>query len=314
MTDIPDQEFRVYNDGYSKRKKSQYKPTIQKIYDSTSRPFIPKVVAFDLDETIGNFADLYLLWTAIFTQGIYKGIPDKTTTQNIFNELLDLYPEFLRYGIIDILEFIQTKIHNGESHRIYIYTNNQCDFSACPTGRMDGQPSPTEWVEMIIVYLNWKLNVSDTIFAKPICAFKINDRIIEPLRETTSKTHRDFLKCTILPPQTEICFVDDYRHSRMIHNKVYYIQPPPYLHELTRYNILDRFLQSNIYNHLVNKRNVLRSLETMREFTTSTVHVSHKESYHKLMYYIKEFFCIATRCAPSRRRKTHIGRFTRKKR
>jgi hypothetical protein len=332
--------------------------SITKIYDASSRPPVPKVVVFDLDETIGSFADLYLLWTAIFTQGIYKGTPDTSTIQSIFNELLDLYPEFLRYGILHILDFIRTKIQNGESHRIFLYTNNQCDFVACPESRVDGQPSPTEWVEMIIVYLNWKIQASDTIFAKPVCAFKINDRIIEPLRETTSKTHRDFLKCTILPKNTEICFMDDSYHSRMVHNKVYYIQPPPYIHTLTQSDIIERFVNSDLHSKLIRttKRNApytfsfptpsmptsppdcARTLQRGTRGGDCAIHEMrqpehvvdcvrtpecnrgacgggiHKDAYDKMLYYIKEFFCITTRAIHSRRKYVRIGKFTRKNR
>jgi len=314
---------------------TKYVPAVLKIYDKNADTRIHKVVVFDLDETIGNFADLYLIWKAIFAQRIFCGTPDPKITQSIFNELLDLYPEFLRYGILDILDFLRTKIQNGESHRIYLYTNNQCEFVASPDSRDTLQPSPTEWVEMIIVYLNLKINATDTIFAKPICAFKINNKIIEPLRETTSKTHRDFLKCALLPKNTEICFIDDVYHARMIHNRVYYVQPPPYTHGLSNDMIIDRFMNSALYFKL-NKNGIsisytilsydgIPSTDNIPKPTTyapgsSLLAISksrieiHKDIYAKLMYYIKEFFCITTRSSNTRRKKTRFGKFTRKKR
>jgi hypothetical protein len=298
---------------------------IQKIYDAKTRPRSPKAVVFDLDETIGSFSELYLLWTAIFTQGIYDEIPDPKITQGIFNELLELYPEFLRYGILHILDFIRTKIQTGESHRIFLYTNNQCDFTVCTGTRPAEQPSPTEWVEMIIVYLNWKIRASDTIFAKPICAFKINNRIIEPLRETTSKTHRDFLKCAILPKHTEICFIDDSYHSRMVNNKIYYIQPPPYYHHLKQRDIIDRFVASPLHDKLIKatKREIPFSFAAIpRQIIHPGIapngehskNTGEKETFHTLMYYIKEFFCITVRDIHTRKKRFRIGKFTRKNR
>ena len=330
----------------------KYIPNLTKIYDAKWTPIIPKVVVFDLDETIGSFADLYLIWTAIFNTGIYKGPTTKTIVQSIFNELLDLYPEFLRYGILHILDFIRTKIQNGDSHRIYLYTNNHCDFVASPDSRDTTQPSPTEWVEMIIIYLNMKIGVTNTIFAKPICAFKIGSRIIEPLRTTRNKTHSDFLKCAVLPKNTEICFIDDTHHSQMVHNKVYYIQPPPYVHELTQVAIIDRFMVSSLYTKLNTSQyntkqfesiftincqlllpNTLLSFEdksspdnpSSPSFSASlTPHSglvvlskndnnNNKEVYNKMMYYIKEFFCISTKTQPTRRKRVRIGKFTRRK-
>jgi hypothetical protein len=312
----------------------KYLPPLTKIYDAKK---CSKVVVFDLDETIGNFADLYLIWTAIFNTGIYTGTVNANVAQLIFNELLDLYPEFLRYGILDILEFIRTKIQNGESHRIYFYTNNQCEFTACSTDTSRSSYSTTEWVEMIIVYLNRKINTLDTIFAKPICAFKIGNRIIEPLRESTSKTHRDFLKCAILPKQTEICFIDDAYHVKMKHDKVYYIQPPPYTHGLSRETIINRFMNSDLFSKLRTSQHFTltpsdflsvknpSSLELYSNklcpidgvdalgYRDNSSENTNVEIYHKLMYYIKEFFCIATKNGTTRRVKKRLSKFTRKK-
>ena len=296
---------------------------LTKIYDAKWRPVIPKVVVFDLDETIGSFADLYLIWTAIFNTGIYTGPTCKTIVQSIFNELLDLYPEFLRYGILHILDFIRTKIQNGESHRIYLYTNNHCNFVASPDSRDTTQPSPTEWIEMIIIYLNMKIGVTDTIFAKPICAFKIGSRIIEPLRTTRNKTHSDFLKCAVLPKNTEICFIDDTHHSQMVHNKVYYIQPPPYVHELTQLAIIDRFMVSSLYTKLNTSQYNTKQFESIftincqlllpNTLLSKNDNNNNKEVYNKMMYYIKEFFCISTKTHPTRRKRVRIGKFTRKR-
>lgn len=344
-------ETAVYVGKFHYKKMSEnarYYPSIMKIYDKKWCKRPPKVVVFDLDETIGSFTDLYLIWKTIFTKQIYCGDSDRTTTQKIFNELLDLYPEFLRYGILHILEFIKTKIQTGESHRIYLYTNNQCDFSIWTKMSC---PNPTEWVEMIIIYLNIKLDAKETIFAKPICAFKINNRVVEPLRETTNKTHRDFLKCSILPKTTEICFIDDSYHDKMKHNKVYYIQPPPYVNSLNRDDIISRFVHSKLHSRLrqsfsrVNHAepvdvHLMRLLNGISvepydsrppsvliprdDFGTHHPHPTppreaiftnarDAETFKKLMYYIKEFFCMTTQCTNTRRKYFRIGKFTRKK-
>ena len=311
---------KVYKSNKFKYKRmpenARYVPSMTKVYDKHGQRQPPKVVAFDLDETIGSFADLYLIWKTIFTKDIYRGNVDRTITQKIFNDLLDLYPEFLRYGILHILEFIKTKIQTGESHRIYLYTNNQCDYSVWTKNACC--PNPTEWVEMIIVYLNMKINTKETIFAKPICAFKINNQVIEPLRKTTTKTHSDFLKCSVLPKTTEICFIDNTFYDKMCHDKVYYIQPPPYVHSLTRTDIISRFVNSTLHTHLIQRTDYQYSTFLAEFPTLQCEHFTHvnkinHETYIKMMYYIKEFFCMTTQPVHTRKRNLHIGKFSRKK-
>jgi len=324
ITENTDTKIKVYSGKFRYRLLSEnvrYFPppqhlnvsTITKIYDKTWRSIPPKVVAFDLDETIGHFTDLYLIWKTIFTKGIYRGKIARIATQKIFNDLLDLYPEFLRYGILHILAFIKQKIQTGESHCIYLYTNNRCDFSVWSEIECS---NPTEWVEMIIVYLNIKLDVNETIFAKPICAFKINNRIIEPLRESTNKTHRDFLKCSILPKTTEICFIDNTYYAKMCHDKVYYIQPPSYIHSLAQNDIIERFVSSKLHRRLVNEFQYSLTAFSSVEFTNPKppFNKPQYEIYTKLLYYIKEFFCMTIISSPTRKRSFRIGKFTRKKR
>jgi hypothetical protein len=73
---------------------SKYNPTICPPIASS------KVVVFDLDETLGSFGDLFLLWS-----GIRHFYPEF----NQLDALLDIYPEFLRNGILSILSFIHQK-------------------------------------------------------------------------------------------------------------------------------------------------------------------------------------------------------------
>jgi hypothetical protein len=82
---------------------------------------ITKLLLFDLDETLGSFSDLYILWKTLEK---YIYIDNKLL---FFHKLFDLYPEFLRHGILNILEFLYYKKQTGECSKIYIYTNNQCN-------------------------------------------------------------------------------------------------------------------------------------------------------------------------------------------
>lgn len=188
-----------------------------------------KVVAFDLDETLGSFTDLDILWRGI---SAFCSAPPFLPT-----DLLDLYPEFLRYGILPILEYVYQKKRENICHKLYIYTNNQC--------------SPT-WTDMIAAYLNKKVNpeLTPPLFDQTICAFKIGDKIVELSRTTHEKTYFDFIQCTLLPKNTEICFLDNTYYPEMKTNSIYYIKPAAYYHSLSTEDIIQRFVHSVLCSYL----------------------------------------------------------------
>jgi hypothetical protein len=259
-----------------------------------SSPSKQKVIVFDLDETLGYFSDLVSLWYIIAL---------KKTQQN-FNALLDLYPEFLRYGILTILEYLYHKKHAGKCYKLYLYTNNKY--------------SP-EIPRYIAKYFDYKMGIyrdmddftKTHLFDQVICAFKVGNRIIEPCRTTNKKTHSDFIRCTLLPKNTEICFIDDVYHNRMNHHKIYYIQPFEYYHNLKNDDIINRacafmpdvykrdYLQYLFNNHNHNKP---------QPSNETNIQVSQK-----IMYYIKEFFHLSSINTKTRKAKTKLGRFTRKR-
>ena len=193
-----------------------------------SPPKINKVIVFDIDETIGSFYELMLLWNGLEEFGIYLN-------QEFFNDLLDMYPEFLRYGIITIFEYLLHKKRTRDCHKVFIYTNNIY--------------SP-EFPMRIKKYFDYKLKTTD-FFDQIICAFKVNGKIIEPSRTTNHKTYDDFMKCTVLPPNTETCFIDNTYYEKMNHEKVYYIQSKPYNHGLSSSEIMQRFFHSQLYDQIV---------------------------------------------------------------
>ena len=247
---------------------------------------LERVIVFDLDETIGSFHHLIILWNSILQE---KG-------QNMFNEILDLYPEFLRYGILQILRYIIKKKKKGECNKLYMYTNNIY--------------SP-EFPNMISKYLQYKLNCEMELFDKIILAFKVNNKVIEPLRTTYNKTYNDLIKCTLLPDKTEICFIDDNYYEKMNNEKVYYIQPKPYYHTLSIDEILDRFLKSNIVRDF--QQDSLYKIMQNNEYNIiERENDLYKKVFQKLMYYVKDFFYLTNKRTKTKKIQTKIGNFTRK--
>jgi hypothetical protein len=180
-----------------------------------------KIVVFDLDETLGYFTEFGMFWDSL------KKIVKQNLTQNDFNTLLDLYPEFLRPNIINILNYLKTKKESQCCHKMMIYTNNN---------------GPREWVQHIIKYFENKIGVP--LIDQIIAAFKINGKQVEICRTTHNKTHQDFIRCTKLPANAEICFLDDIFHPGMANDNVYYINIKPYYHDITFEEMLDRLLAS----------------------------------------------------------------------
>jgi hypothetical protein len=266
----------------------------------------PIVIAFDLDETLGCFTDLEILWKEILKLNVKTNIK--------FNDLLDIYPEFLRYGILQILDFLYQKKKKGNCDKIYIYTNNQCS---------------SEWCKMIAAYFDYKLNTDNPIFDQIICAFKINNEIIEISRTSNQKSHSDFINCTLLPKKTKICFIDNLMFPEMKHDRVYYIKPKSYYHHLSYENIIDRFTTSTLIdkNIKLNQETQIGSLKQRLRDLYMKDHIVYYDKGNsikktmetdilvsqKIMYHLNEFFYLLQKKNRTKKMRYPNGRFTRKK-
>lgn len=197
--------------------------------EKTQQSLQKKVIVFDLDETLGSFADLYIIWCGI--RQIWPDCKDED-----FYELLNMYPEFLRYGIVIILEYLYNSKINNMCNKIFIYTNNQCS---------------SKWVDLICNYLQTKVKANFpkstchlNLFDHTICAFKINKKQVNPLRSTHHKTMDDLISCTKLSEHADVCFIDDVDYPLMKNRKVYYIRPRAYIHPLNTQQIIQRILDN----------------------------------------------------------------------
>ena len=163
-----------------------------------------KIVVFDLDETLGSFVELGMFWDAL-NHTIGK------QDEYHFNEVLDLFSDFLRPKITKILKYILDRKHDGSCNKIMIYTNNQ---------------GPKTWAQLISKYFDYKLN--EKVFDQIIAAFKVRGEVVELCRTSNHKSISDLFKCTRVPKNTQICFLDDVHHPMMENENVYYINVKPY--------------------------------------------------------------------------------------
>lgn len=210
-----------------------------------------KIVVFDMDETLGCFVEVNIFWNALMK---FYG---KELKQDDFFELMDLYPEFLRPKIIKILDYIKDKKQRKVCDQLMIYTNNQ---------------GPKSWAQMISEYLNHK--VGSKIFDKIIAAFKVQGKIVELGRTSHNKSVEDLVRCTKVPPNTEICFIDDQYHKLMEQENVYYINVLPYEYNLSYDTMIERY-----YNKYKDKINLIESVTTKEEFIEKMKIILNKYDY-----------------------------------
>jgi hypothetical protein len=255
--------IKIYNN-YNQKQISIFKG---KLFTENHKKNRPTAIVFDLDETLGSYTDLNIIWEYL--------------KYNIsFNTLLDLFPEFSRYGIFSILDFTYQKKIKGQCDKLFIYTNNKC---------------PYEFVELISKYFSYKLGITDgELFDQIIRSFKVNGKIIEVLRTTQNKTHDDFIRCTLIPPKTQICFIDNSYFNEMENKRVYYIQPMSYNHGIFKEEIINRLtnfankpILDKLYDNLYSFPQDI--FEKNKEYF-ETKKKMHKMVAQKIMYHIKDFF------------------------
>jgi|TARA_B110001450_G_scaffold205328_1_gene195183 hypothetical protein len=233
-----------------------------------------KIVVFDLDETLGSFTELGIFWDAL------ENFYGHKMPNDAFITLLDIFSDFLRPDIINILKFIVDKRDKGECSKIMIYTNNN---------------GPKSWVKLICDYFDKKLNTN--VFDKIIRAFKIDGKIVEICRKTHNKTVEDLINCSKIPDNTKICFIDDQVHPDMEHENVYYIKIKPYNYNLP-YDVMAKMYYNKEYKN-INKES------SEEEFINTIVKIMNRYNYEdkyinemeidkivskQIINYLKDFF------------------------
>lgn len=127
-----------------------------------------------------------------------------------------------------------------------IYTNNQ---------------GPLEWAHFIKKYFEKKINYN--LFNQIIAAFKVSGKQVEICRTTHDKCHHDLVKCSQIPPYTQICFLDDNYFPEMTHENVYYIHVKPYVHDLSFEEMIARFKTSEIGKKYYQQMNLKKNLHQL---------------------------------------------------
>ena len=202
-----------------------------------------KYIVFDVDETLGYFSQLGSFIDAL---SFYNKDFSGSLVFERFNEILDLFPEFVRPKIIETLKYIHEKKVSGSCSGVFIYTNNQ---------------GPRSWVQHIAKYFDYKVgglernhNETNPLFDKIIAAYMINGKIVEPGRTSQNKTYDDLLRITGISPHSEVCFVDDLNHPDMRHENVLYLNVKPYVKTLSTDEMIRRYLKIPLASSVMNTK------------------------------------------------------------
>tara|TARA_B110000046_G_scaffold177578_1_gene204531 strand:- start:10554 stop:11339 length:786 start_codon:yes stop_codon:yes gene_type:complete len=204
---------------------------------------INKVIVFDLDDTMGHFEEL-----SIFLGGLKHLINKKITDKYIF-KLLDIWPEFIRYGLIDILENLKKYKKRYNYVKVVIYTNNM---------------GPRSWTMLIKQYLEKKINYK--LFDKVITAYRKVEKTNK--RTTHNKTYVDLLRATKYSKESEFIFLDDQYHAEMIHEKIKYIHLNPYDYGIPFHKMIEEYLHSP-HGKVVKKKNWDNFRKKMLQYLSS---------------------------------------------
>lgn len=223
-----------------------------------------KVVVFDMDETLGQFSQLGIIVDAI------EKLLKKKLNQNEFNNLLDIFPLYLRTDILKSLNYLKNKKEKNKLDKVIIFTNNQ---------------GPKEWSNKIKNYFNYKLKYN--LFDQVIGAYMINGKPIERLRTSHNKKYLDLIRIAKLDINTKICFIDDLYHMEMEDQNLFYINIYPYEYEYT-YNKILLILENKLKLDQYSLNIILKELIKYR--VSKNKLINQKEISQDLHEKIKLFF------------------------
>lgn len=230
---------------------------------------IKHVVVFDLDETIGCFQQLGIFCDAL------EIFNKKKLTRNDFMELLDLYPEYFRPNLFNIMKFLKEKKKKGNLQKVCLYTNNN---------------GPKEWARRICLYIDNKIEYK--LFDNHIGAYMVGGKQIERNRTTHEKTVDDFLNTTRFSQNIKICFIDDLYHEKMDTANVYYIHVEPYNKILPVETLISRYLKRyNLDVDPIQFNKIIKSY--MGKFNISDIHndnkIDHNQNGKVILKHLKNF-------------------------
>ena len=177
-----------------------------------------KYVVFDLDETLGFFTELGVIWNCLETVSNASG-------QKSFNELCRVFEkDYFRPGIFNSMRFLKEQ---GNDLKVVLYTNN--------TGSLT-------WLKLILQYIEDRIGANG-IFHKIVPGYR-PDMKGKYARTSFNKTYSEIIRCADIPSDAKIIFFDDLNHEQMIHPNVTYVKVTPFFKPLHPTYIIEKLQNS----------------------------------------------------------------------
>jgi hypothetical protein len=229
-------------------------------------------VAFDFDETIGNFHQFSQLTTTLET--IYN---DTMTVEDYAYVLKEsMFPHYIRPGMLQLLKNLGKRKRRGDRCKVLIYTNNQ-------GGR--------KWVRDIARAIELLID-EPKLFDRIIYAYSFRGlkESGERCRTSHDKKHSDFLACTRYAKNTHVIFVDDLMHEHMVHPNVSYIHIAEYRWNYERNHILNTCVRGKLVQANTPDATYLREQMNHANQTSHTKLQYHYDLTHILSKFIDAHF------------------------
>ena len=202
-----------------------------------------KIIAFDLDETIGHFEQV-----SIFLNGMQNIIKTEIGDKYLL-KLLDIWPNIFRYKIFKVFELIKTAKIKNNNIKVVIYTNNM---------------GPRSWTLLIKEYIEQKINYR--LFDTVISAYRPHEKT--NFRTGHEKTFKDLIRSVKCSEESEILFFDDVYHKYMKNNKLKYIKLIPYRYAVKSKKMIDDYVNSK-ENKLIYGLDIIPFKKIMLKFLNS---------------------------------------------
>jgi len=199
-----------------------------------------KYVIFDLDETLGFFTELGIIWNCLTSHQAVTG-------QKCFDELCLLFEkEIFRPGIFSALNLLKI---NRKHVKVILYTNNNGGI---------------EWLNHIISFMERRINARG-LFSKIIPGYDPNLKEKDS-RKTFDKTYSEIIRCADIPRDAKIIFFDDLIHPEMKHKNVTYIRVKPFCVPLKPSYVINKLQRSFFgfinYSNMIYLRNCIDKYHT----------------------------------------------------
>ena len=211
-----------------------------------------KIVVFDMDETIGHFSQLYVIWDLLIK------LSNTQLSSVDFYNIADIFDSYFHPEIINIIVYLR-----NNNIRTVIYTNNQ---------------GPWWWPRLIARYLDYKsshLTHKYGLFIKEVIgAYKIHDKMNDRRRTSHGKSYEDLSKILDLFLFNKVIFFDDQEHKQMRNKNVTYVKVPKYITILPPNIIASLFLQSTYGKGFLVKNSI-----SPQDFIESIFKLMHRYNY-----------------------------------